>query len=112
MEEQMPGYLTRLETLNRLQKSLDVDKRTATTTKENKMDSQIGDRGRGFLLQEENKTDVKPCDQGRGHILPQQFEKETNSDGFAGNSTETKSTSNQPIEMSGVKSKLPADDHV
>ena len=112
MEEQMPGYLTRLETLNRLQKILDVDKRTATTTKENKMDSQIGDRGRGFLLQEENKTDGKPCDQGRGHILPQQFEKETNSDGFAGKSTETKSTSSQPIEMSGVKSKLPADDHV
>ena len=106
MEEQMPGYLTRLETLNQLQKSLAMDKRT-TIPKENKTDGQIGRRG----LQEDNKTDVKSSGRGCGYLLLQQFQQEKSSDGYAGKSTETKSGSSQPIEMSGVKSKLPADDH-
>ena len=55
MEEQMPGYLTRLETLNQLQKSLAMEQRTPAA-KENKTDSQFG--GQGLLLQEENKTEV------------------------------------------------------
>ena len=106
-EEQKSGYLTRLDTLNRLQLKLTMEKRTATATKENKTGGQIGGRG----LQEDNKTDVKPCGRGRGHLLLQQFQQGKSSDGYAGKSTETKSGSSQPIEMSGVKSKLPADDH-
>ena len=91
-EEQKPGYLTRLETLNRLQKSLAMDKRTPET-KENKTDSQIGGRG----LQEENKTDVKPCSRSRGHLLLQQYQQEKSSNGYAGKSTETKSGSSQTV---------------